>query len=161
MKKLKLFEEFLNEKTPNQAQSVVYKVTCRDTEGTLKKLIEYIGSLGNTGHSFPIVVDPEVTAEEGKKTFHWDGDGSDRVEKVEVMKEEKPEEKEEKPKEEKKEVKESELNEGGLYCIKLKDGKSFNTVDPMDVKEDGSVVLEDVKGTPHEFNVKDIVKIWA
>lgn len=65
----------------------VYKVTTRDPGQNLKKLIEYIGKNGNTGHSFEIVVDPDMTEEEGKKTFYWDGDGSDYIHSVETEKE--------------------------------------------------------------------------
>jgi hypothetical protein len=55
----------------------VYKVSCIDSEGNLKKLIEYIGEIGNSGHSFSIIVDPDDP--EYERTFGWDGDGSDRV----------------------------------------------------------------------------------
>ena len=63
----------------------VYQVTARDPEQNLKKLIEYIGKNGNTGHSFEIVVDPDMTEKEGRKTFYWDGDGLDYVHKVEII----------------------------------------------------------------------------
>lgn len=46
----------------------------------LSKLVEYIKRIGNTGHSFEIIVDPDY--KESKKTFGWDGDGSDRIETV-------------------------------------------------------------------------------
>jgi hypothetical protein len=42
----------------------------------LNKLIEYIKTNGNTGHSFSIIVDPESETEE---KFFWDGDGSDSI----------------------------------------------------------------------------------
>ena len=32
---------------------------CKDIEGELKSLIEYIKENGNTGHSFSIIVDPK------------------------------------------------------------------------------------------------------
>jgi hypothetical protein len=55
-------------------------VTCRDSENTLEKLLNYIKGIGNTGHSFAIIVDPG----EGEKKFHWDGDGSDSIREIKV-----------------------------------------------------------------------------
>lgn len=84
---IKNFKEFEKLNESNEKDMYIYKVVCRDSEGTLKELIEYIGANGNGGHSFEIVVDPNMTKEEGKRSFFWDGDGSDRVEKVEVIQE--------------------------------------------------------------------------
>jgi len=50
-----------------------------DNEGSLMKLLEYIQSNGNTGHSFEIIVDPE---DERKESFFWDGDGSDYIKDI-------------------------------------------------------------------------------
>ena len=47
----------LNEGVPDDELDI-YEVTCRDIEGQLKELIEYIAENGNGGHSFSIVVDP-------------------------------------------------------------------------------------------------------
>ena len=74
---------------------MVYTITCHDDEGALKKLLEYIKEIGNTGHSFKIVVDPEN--KDTTKEFGWDGDGSDKIESIKVEKKE--EKKEEKPEE--------------------------------------------------------------
>lgn len=57
-----------------------YFVFCKDSEGTLKKLIEAIGKHGNGGHSYDIVLDPDYKDE--KETFFWDGDGSDRIDSI-------------------------------------------------------------------------------
>ena len=77
---------------------IILTVECHDNDGKLKKLIEYIKEIGNTGHSFKIVVDPEN--KDTTKEFGWDGDGSDKIESVKSEKvEEKPKEPaEEKPK---------------------------------------------------------------
>ena len=56
-----------------------YEILCRDVEGQLKELIEYIGENGNGGHSFSIVVDP---GDENEKKFFWDGDGGDFLKSV-------------------------------------------------------------------------------
>lgn len=56
-------------------------ITCRDHDNKLFKLIEYIKKSGNVGHSFSIIVDPEG---DGTKKFYWDGDGSDRINDIEV-----------------------------------------------------------------------------
>lgn len=45
----------------------------------LEKLIEHIKEIGNTGHTFDIVVDP---TDEGTETFEWDGDGADSIGKI-------------------------------------------------------------------------------
>jgi hypothetical protein len=78
------------EKKPDT--DMVYTITCHDDEGALKKLLEYIKEIGNGGHSFKIVVDPEN--KETMKEFGWDGDGSDKIESIKAEKKE-----EEKPKE--------------------------------------------------------------
>lgn len=57
-----------------------YFVFCKDSEGTLRRLIEAIGKHGNGGHSYDIVIDPD--RKEEKETFFWDGDGSDRVNEI-------------------------------------------------------------------------------
>lgn len=48
-----------------------YTVVAHDPDGTLFKLLNHIGKLGNGGHTFDIVV-------EGAK-FNWDGDGADSI----------------------------------------------------------------------------------
>lgn len=53
-----------------------YAVTCRDIDGTLRKLLEYIMRNGNGGHSFSIIVDP---GDEREEKFFWDGDGNDHI----------------------------------------------------------------------------------
>lgn len=55
-------------------------VSCRDYDNTLEKLLNHIKDSGNVGHSFSIVVDPG----NDEKSFGWDGDGGDYIEKVEV-----------------------------------------------------------------------------
>lgn len=68
----------LNEGVPDDELDI-YEVTCRDIEGQLKELIEYIAENGNGGHSFSIVVDP---GDENEKKFYWDGDGGDYLKSV-------------------------------------------------------------------------------
>ena len=84
MRKLEETNESVNEGLSDENCNQ-YLVICRDPESSLKTLIEYIGTNGNTGHSFSIVVDPDMTEEEGKKTFYWDGDGSDYIKEVRVV----------------------------------------------------------------------------
>lgn len=84
MRKLEETNESLNEGIADEDCNQ-YLVICRDPEGSLKSLIEYIGTNGNTGHSFSIVVDPDMTEEEGKRSFSWDGDGSDYIKEVRVI----------------------------------------------------------------------------
>jgi hypothetical protein len=55
----------------------------RDPDNTLEELLLYLKRIGNQGHSFAIVVDPD---QHGGKTFHWDGDGADSIGSVDVSK---------------------------------------------------------------------------
>ena len=46
----------------------------------LEKLLTCIKKTGNKGHSFTIVVDPDLSQENGgNQKFGWDGDGADRI----------------------------------------------------------------------------------
>ncbi len=56
-------------------------VTCRDGDNTLEELLKYIKNVGNMGHTFMIVVDPDA---KGGKKFEWDGDGSDAIFEIKV-----------------------------------------------------------------------------
>ncbi len=50
------------------------EVLLRDPENSLVKLIEYIRRTAGPGHSFEVVVDPDMS--EYRKSFFMDGDGS-------------------------------------------------------------------------------------
>lgn len=76
MSKLK---KYLNEEE-QEFKEIELKV--RDREGTLEELLNYIKDIGNIGHSFEIVVDPDNS--EYKKTFGWDGDGADYIKNIKV-----------------------------------------------------------------------------
>jgi hypothetical protein len=80
MRIIKRFADFIGESENNRPkdQKKVITVTCRDTENSLEELLKYIQQNGNGGHSFSIIVDPEGDKDQ-KKTFGWDGDGSDRI----------------------------------------------------------------------------------
>ena len=56
-------------------------ITCRDHENSLENLLQHIRSIGNTGHSFSIVVDPEG---DDTEKHYWDGDGSDYIKNIEI-----------------------------------------------------------------------------
>jgi hypothetical protein len=71
------FEAFLEWKRDKHTKTIT--ITCRDLDNTLEELIRYIKSVGNTGHSFSIVVD-------GGKKFEWDGDGSDAIFEIKTEK---------------------------------------------------------------------------
>ena len=55
-------------------------IECNDQDNSLEDLLNYIKAIGNIGHSFSIIVDPEDN--DHKKTFSWDGDGGDRIYKI-------------------------------------------------------------------------------
>jgi hypothetical protein len=84
MNNIPTYKEFLNEEVPTEDMHV-YEVTCRDPEGSLKKIIECIGECGNTGHGFDVIVDPEVSEGLAQRKFYWDGDGSDYLHSVKTI----------------------------------------------------------------------------
>lgn len=74
---MKKFNEWNQEK--DKLKTII--VTCRDKENTLENLLQRIKNLGNIGHSFDIIVDPDGE----RKKFEWDGDGSDYIKDVKVQ----------------------------------------------------------------------------
>jgi len=54
----------------------------RDGEDSLEHLLRYLKQVGNMGHSFSIVVDPDNS--DYKKIFGWDGDGADHIGRISV-----------------------------------------------------------------------------
>jgi len=74
---MKKYRTALKEKN----QHKIIAVTCIDVDNKLEDLINYIGKIGNPGHSFTIDVDP---GSDTNKKFGWDGDGSDRIIKVSI-----------------------------------------------------------------------------
>lgn len=73
MKKTKVSKPKL---TADYAKKIIV-VECCDQDNNLENLLNYIKKNGNGGHSFTIVVDPDM--KESTKRFSWDGDGSDRI----------------------------------------------------------------------------------
>ena len=55
-------------------------VQLRDPDNQLVKMIEYIKGAANIGHSFEVVVDPDMR--EYRKSFFMDGDGSFYIKEV-------------------------------------------------------------------------------
>ena len=51
-------------------------IECRDPDGRIKNLLDYIKSTANIGHSFPVIVASES---DHKKEFYIDGDGPDYI----------------------------------------------------------------------------------
>jgi hypothetical protein len=52
------------------------EILVRDPDYQLVKMIDHVRRLAAPGHSFSVVVDPDVTEAEGKQSFGMDGDGS-------------------------------------------------------------------------------------
>lgn len=80
MKKL-VKESLLLEKM--ETEQIIVNVRKGSGEN-LKKLLDCIKGIGNGGHSFEIVVDPEEKENLKERTFFWDGDGSDQIDSVEL-----------------------------------------------------------------------------
>jgi len=55
-------------------------IKVRDDEDQLVKMIDYIMHTAGIGHSFEVVVDPDMR--EYRKKFYFDGDGSFRIQDV-------------------------------------------------------------------------------
>lgn len=62
-------------------------LVCRDNDDNLENLLNYIKEIGNVGHSFKIIVDPDSS--DTRKEFYWDGDGSDKIFELSVSEESK------------------------------------------------------------------------
>lgn len=73
---MKSFNEWTNKK-----YSKIIEIKCRDGEDNLERLLNHIKNIGNTGHSFSIIVDPES---DDTEKFYWDGDGSDNIREINV-----------------------------------------------------------------------------
>ena len=61
-------------------------MTIRDNEQQIQGLLEVIESYTQMGHSFSVVVDPDNSDYE--KKFYIDGDGSDRLDDLQIGEEE-------------------------------------------------------------------------
>jgi hypothetical protein len=55
-------------------------IKLRDHDDQLFELIDYIMHTANVGHSFEVVVDPDMR--EHRKSFYMDGDGSFYIQEV-------------------------------------------------------------------------------
>ncbi len=55
-------------------------VRLRDHDDQMVKMIDYIMHTANIGHSFEVVVDPDM--KEYRKKFYFDGDGSFYIKEV-------------------------------------------------------------------------------
>ncbi len=53
-----------------------------DARFSIPEMLQYISKIGAWGHSFPVTVDPDDSGY--RKTFGFDGDGSDRIEDIRV-----------------------------------------------------------------------------
>lgn len=79
---IKLVKESLLTETVETEQVIV---NVRKGSGeNLKKILDCIKGVGNAGHSFSVVVDPDEKEQLSERTFGWDGDGSDYIESVEI-----------------------------------------------------------------------------
>ena len=62
-------------------------ITARDSEDTLEDLLNAIKKIGNSGHSFDILVDPKADYNKNPNhkdgpIFNWDGDGNDFIKSI-------------------------------------------------------------------------------
>lgn len=73
-------DKVVEDKKSEYNERKYYLVKCKDGEHELRKLIDYIGKIGNGGHSFNIVVDPG--SKDDERHFFWDGDGPDRIDSI-------------------------------------------------------------------------------
>lgn len=71
---MKTFQNFLEWKRDDKTKTIT--ITCRDIDNTLEEMLHHIKNIGNTGHTFDIVME--------NKKFEWDGDGSDAIFEIKV-----------------------------------------------------------------------------
>ena len=68
-------------KEHNKVNNIIeFECNSYTTKECMLPLIEHIAEIGNVGHSFEIVVDPESS--ENKRTFYFDGDGSHQIKNI-------------------------------------------------------------------------------
>ena len=77
---MKILEKYLDEIINREIYEEI-TIVCRDDDNHLTDLLQYIERIGNIGHSFNIIVDPDDS--EYRKEFFWDGDGSDYIKSIE------------------------------------------------------------------------------
>jgi hypothetical protein len=80
---MKTFNELLEAASADNL--TIYEISCRDYDNALKNLLECIKAIGNTGHSFSIIVDPEEKEGLKDRTFYWDGDGADHIKEIKII----------------------------------------------------------------------------
>jgi hypothetical protein len=59
-------------------------IKLRDPDNQLLRLLDYIRELSSPGHSFSVVVDPDMS--ENRKSFGIDGDGSFFIRQIKLNK---------------------------------------------------------------------------
>jgi hypothetical protein len=69
------------EKTYNGGNKII-TIEVNDSEGELEKLLDWMQSMGNIGHSATIHCD--VNQPSDLVEIYWDGDGSDRIRNIKI-----------------------------------------------------------------------------
>lgn len=64
----------------NESMDKVVKITISDPDNQIIQLLEYIKDLSLSGHTFDVVVDPDLS--ENKRSFWIDGDGCCRINSI-------------------------------------------------------------------------------
>jgi len=83
----KLVKESLRDSLFEKMEVDTIVVTVRKGSGeNLVKILDCIKGVGNIGHSFSVVVDPDEKEKLSERTFGWDGDGSDYIDSIELKK---------------------------------------------------------------------------
>ena len=80
------WNKFINDLNESYRDKVTIEISCTEAAAyeSLLPLIEYIKRNGSIGHSFDIVVEPESTKEDGKRSFGFDGDGPDVIYDIKI-----------------------------------------------------------------------------
>lgn len=58
-------------------------VLYRGNDDKLEDILDHIRKIGNTGHSFEILIDPDGDKND-RKSFGWDGDGANYIKEIRV-----------------------------------------------------------------------------
>lgn len=60
-------------------------VECIDSGNCIENILNYLKKASGSGHSFTIVLDPDLTEKEGGNyKVSWDGDGPDRIDSIKI-----------------------------------------------------------------------------
>jgi hypothetical protein len=75
-------KKYLNHLKGDRQEFNIVEVEVRDPDNSFVEMLKYIGDTASGGHSFEVIVDPDMR--EYRKSFGIDGDGSFYLKTIKV-----------------------------------------------------------------------------